>query len=221
VVKVTKNVLLAKLALYLCMHKWFIIFFMGFLLACNAGKKKPKQKEQILALKNMSDLATVEYTISKVVKANDNKTWFKIGDRKILLTCQATVKAGIDMKAINENDITIKDNEISLTLPNAKIISFNMPAENIKVVYEASGLFRQDFNAAEKEELLVQGESQIQQQIETLGILKEAEKNATLFFENFLKQAGYEKVTINFGKLMLCSTHKCNRFYSPSGRSEA
>lgn len=42
-----------------------------------------------------AELGTVEYTITKVVKADDNADWYKFGDRKILFTVKATMKAGI------------------------------------------------------------------------------------------------------------------------------
>ncbi|MBA2762039.1 MAG: DUF4230 domain-containing protein, partial [Segetibacter sp.] len=43
----------------------------------------------------------------KIIKANDNKTWFKAGERKILMSCEAHIKAGIDMGSINRNNIRI------------------------------------------------------------------------------------------------------------------
>ena len=179
------------------MQKQVIYFILVFGIACQ--KNIPKQNQQILALKNLSDLATVEYTISKVIKASDNKTWYKIGDRKILITCEATIKAGIDLKDLDAKNVTINNNNINLNLPHSKIISFNMPAEKIKVAYQSNSPLRSDFNAAEKADLLTQGEAQIKEQIDEIGILKEAEKNTTLFVTNFLMQAGYKTVTITYG----------------------
>lgn len=49
---------------------------------CMSCNKKEKQLQQVMALQQMNDLATVEYVVTKIIKANDNKTWYKIGDRK-------------------------------------------------------------------------------------------------------------------------------------------
>ncbi len=53
----------------------------------------------------MSELASVEYVVTRIIKASDNKTWFKLGERKILISCQATLTAGIDLSKITEKDI--------------------------------------------------------------------------------------------------------------------
>ena len=59
-----------------------VLFLIILCVGCN---KKEKQLQQVLALQQMNDLATVEYVVTKIIKANDNKTWYKIGDRKILM----------------------------------------------------------------------------------------------------------------------------------------
>lgn len=45
-----------------------------FILLIVAGCSKPKQQpdEILYSLREMSDLATVEYTVTKIIKANDN-----------------------------------------------------------------------------------------------------------------------------------------------------
>src|SRR4051812_29765484 len=112
------------------MYKIFVIPLF-FLIGCSK-KEESDKKPGILSLKEMTDLATVEYTVTKVIKANDNKTWFKIGDRKILMSCEAHVKAGIDMSAINKNSFKIAGKNIEVTLPPPKIISISLPPEGIK-----------------------------------------------------------------------------------------
>ncbi len=88
------------------MRNLFIIIISIATALCSCGGKRlPTPAETVATLQEIQELATVEYTISKVVKASDNKTWYKIGDRKILITCEATVKAGIDMKDITEKSI--------------------------------------------------------------------------------------------------------------------
>src|SRR3954454_5706293 len=110
--------------------KKILVIPLFVLIACS--KKEGDKKPDILTLKEMSDLATVEYTVTKVIKANDNKTWFKVGDRKILMSCEAHIKAGIDMSVINKNSLKINVKNIEVTLPQPKIISINLPAEGIK-----------------------------------------------------------------------------------------
>ena len=191
------NVEQLAFCLYLSyMRKGLIFLFCLSLLSCN---RKKIAEQEILALKNMSDLATVEYVVTKIIKTNDNKDWYKIGDRKILMSCQATIKAGIDFAKIEVADIAIDGDEVTLNLPPAKMISLNIRPEDIKVEFQEVGVLRQNFNQSEKDFLLSQGESQIRSSVEAIGVLKTAETNATIFLTQFLKQLGYKKITVRFG----------------------
>lgn len=153
---------------------------------------------EVLAFKEMSELATVEYIVTKIVKADDNRTWYKVGDRKILMSCEASIKAGIDFSAIDEGDVTIDGKSISLVLPKAHLISLNIRPEDVRVEYEETGFFRDDFSTAERDALLIQGEKQIKNSVEALGVLTAAETNASLFISNYLKTLGYNRINIRF-----------------------
>jgi hypothetical protein len=152
----------------------------------------------VLQLKELNELATVEYTVSKIVKASDNQTWYKVGDRKILMSCKATIKAGIDLSQLRPEAIEAEGNKISLNLPQAKIFSVNLKPEDVRTEYEEVGLFRNDFTAAERNSLMAQGEAQIQQQIAGTNILKEAESQAVLALGNFYRGIGFQEVNIRF-----------------------
>jgi hypothetical protein len=161
-------------------------------------RQKEKAVDSVLQLKELSELATVEYTITKIIKASDDQTWYKIGDRKILMSCQASVKSGIDLSKLKAEDITINGDDISIILPKATILSLNILPEAIRTEYQEVGLFRSDFTAAERNQLMSQGETQIRNSIEDTGILQTAESNASLFIGQFLRQLGYQHIDIQF-----------------------
>jgi hypothetical protein len=173
----------------------YLFLILIFFICCN---KKEDQKPNIFSMREMSNLATVEYTVTKIIKASDNITLFKVGERKILMSCEAHIKAGIDMSAINENSFKINEKSIEVTLPPPKIISLNIPPEGIKTEYEETGIFRDKFNASERNAFATQAEKQIRNSIESLGILQQAKVNTALFVTNFLKNLGYENITINY-----------------------
>jgi hypothetical protein len=166
-----------------------------FLAGC---EKKTGNEPTVFSLKEMSDLATVEYTVTKIIKASDNKTWFKMGDRKILMSCEAHIKAGIDMSAINESSFKIDGKNIEVTLPAPKIISFSIPPESIKTEYEDIGILRDNFKSGDRNALVVQAQKQIQNSLNELGILDQAKANTALFVTNFLKKLGYENIRVNY-----------------------
>ena len=149
--------------------------------------------------KSVSELGTVEYTIVKVIKLDDD-AWFKYGDRKILFSSTAYLKAGIDLQEFDSNNVTVdeKNNSVTVILPKAKLLSFNMPPELIQQEFITTTGWRGSFSPEEKNAIKVQAENDIRADIPNLGILQDAEKNAKGFFEVLLGQFGFETITINF-----------------------
>lgn len=161
-------------------------------------QNKEDRKAQVLALREMNDLATVEYTVTKIIRASDDQTWYKVGDRKILMSCRATLRAGIDLSKLDASAIDIDGDEAHVTLPKAKLLSVNLRPEDVKVEYQEVGLLRSDFSSAERDRIMATGEAQIRAGVPELGILNTAESNAALFTSNFLRQLGYKKIKVDF-----------------------
>lgn len=180
----------------LLLHCTLFLLGMSAILGCS--QKKKDANAILSAVQQTGKLVTVEYTVSKVVKAADNQTWFKMGDRKILMSCEAILKAGIDLQGINPKNAVIEDTSIRLTLPHAQLFSLSIPPEKIIVHYQQVDFFRDAFTAAEREALLAQAEQQIRTLADSMGILQTAEKNATLYLQKLLQQSGFKKVTITY-----------------------
>ncbi|MBO4671860.1 MAG: DUF4230 domain-containing protein [Bacteroidales bacterium] len=170
-------------------------------------KKNSRQllltRERLRELTSVSDLSTTEYTVEKIVKAVDTASAFKrylAGERKVLYSCKIYIKAGIDMKKYDpdKTEIDLSTMSISITLPKAGIISFDMPAEEQDMEYTKVGLMRRRFSATESNELLVQGEKSVYEAIHEMGILEDAERNTRDFFSAALYQLGYHIVNIKF-----------------------
>ena len=168
--------------------------------SCSNDSNNNLIEEKAATITEMAELGTVEYTISKIIKANDNKAFYTIGDRKILLSCKAIVKAGIDLKNFSEDDVIYNKEENSLTvkLPAPRILSLNLPAEYVKLEYVKVGIFRSNFTAEERNELLSQGEEDIRAELPELGILDDARTNARMFIESLFGNIGVEKIYVEF-----------------------
>lgn len=176
-----------------------MLFFCSLCILLSCAKLHlPTPVETVATLRQMQELATVEYTVSKVVKANDDQSWYKVGNRKILITCEATIKAGIDFEQLTDQNITVNGKKITMVLPTSKILSINIKPENINVAFEAIDIFRTQFTTAERTALLSQAEQQIRNSGNDLGILEQSKTNTQLFLSNFLKQLGFEEVVLTF-----------------------
>ena len=159
-----------------------------------------KLSEKMSQMSDVAELGSVEYTVTKVVKASDDASWYKVGNRKILFDCTAYLKAGIDMSKFDATKVQVNEEKKSVvvTLPKAELLAFNMPPEKAKLVYENVSTFRSNFSAADRNHLLQLGEKNIREDVPNLGILKDAEKNASDFFKALLGQLGFEIITVKF-----------------------
>lgn len=175
-----------------------LAFFIFLVLIAGCKPAGPTPSGIVVAMQQMQELATAEYTITKVVKASDDQTWYKIGDRKILITCEAKVKAGIDFSAMDTRYVSITEKSISIQLPPPKIISVNIPPGKIKVAYQDIGTFRSSFSVSEQNALMVQAEKQVLAKSSQLGILEEAKANTKTWLTGYLSSLGFEQIDIQF-----------------------
>src|SRR4051794_17307530 len=180
----------------------FLIAVITLFLLFISCRKKEKERDlpsTILAIQETGKLATAEYTLTKIIRASDDQTWYKVGDRKILMSCEAHLKAGIDLQHIDKNNFTVEnDSTITITLPHAQLLSVDIPPGKIQVAYQDIGVLRDPFSAAEREQFLAQAERQIKALAASLGIMKTAETNAITYMQHLLQQAGYKQVSVTF-----------------------
>jgi hypothetical protein len=184
------------------MNKLFRLVYiiaLSFIFTSCRESIEEKMNKKLSEMSELTELGTVEYTISKIIKANDN-SFYTVGDRKILFSCKATMKAGIDLSNFSSDNVRIDKatNSVVINLPKAKVLSFHMPADKVQLEYEKVGAMRFDFTVENRNDLLKQAEGSIVADAENLGILKDAEQNARLFFKSLLTQIGFENIVINY-----------------------
>ncbi len=178
------------------------LFFMGAvilaLLAINVAVPRQRALPQLSArtLKDLAELATVEYSVTKIVSYKD-VAWY--GDRKILFETAATVKAGIDLNELADQDIKLEgDSGVTVSLPQPRILLFNMKPEQMREIFNESGILRSNFSNEEKDGLLSQGEKDIRAKVATMDILERAARNARILVESWLKKMGFTAVRVVF-----------------------
>ena len=154
---------------------------------------------RIKELTSINELSTTEYTIVKVVKAEDMPR-IKLGDRKILYSCKIYLKAGINMDKYDPSKTEFNEIEktASIVLPHATLFSFNMPPEEQRLEYIKVDVLRKRISQKERNDLLIQGEEIVRKQIESIGIIEDAERNARDIFSVALTQLGFHIIDIKF-----------------------
>lgn len=174
------------------------IFPLILLLVLGACKSNsPVKESEIYEIRNIGTLSTSEYTVGKVVKLSDEGEWYKYGDRKILMSCKAVIKAGIDLNEISEEDIRTDGRTIEVTLPEPKIVSFEMDPRLVRTEMKEVTGFRSEFSQEDKNKIMHLGEQAIRQDLQNLDILRDANTNARNFVRDFYENLGFEEVIIH------------------------
>lgn len=168
------------------------------MLSCETEKQLPST--EVFEIREIGELSSTEFVFSKVLDIKSPDDWYSIGNRRVLLSCKARVKAGIDLTKIQEHEIQFNGTEINIVLPPARITSFDMDPGSIKAEVVDVGRLRHNFTSTEINEFLKKGEESIRNTLSETGIYKEAEKNAISFVKDFYSQLGYEEVNVEIRK---------------------
>ena len=138
----------------------------------------------------LSDLVTVEYVMEKVVMLEDVK-WY--GENHVLLLAHGVVKAGIDLKRLKPEDVSITDKKISLKLPVSQITDAYLDDKQSQVIDHTTGLLRA-FDKDLEQTARQNAVDDIARAARRGGILDDADKRAKTELASLLKRAGFEQV---------------------------
>jgi hypothetical protein len=172
----------------------YTIIALIFLAGCSEETKTPSV--DVYEIRNIGLLSTSEYTIGKIIQLDDNKEWYKFGDRKILISCKAKIKAGINLLELKVSSIQVDGDKITIELPPVQITTFEMDPSSVRTEMVDVNGFRANFSQTEKNKILRLGEKSIRANLTEIGIKKEAEKNAIAFVHDFYEQLGYKEVIV-------------------------
>jgi hypothetical protein len=194
--------------------KQFLFYILLFSVLTSCSNEPDIPVTELYEIRDIGQLSTVEYTIGKIIILEDSDfdwkdfewtdlEWTdfdklpKIGERKLLISCKAKVKAGVDLTKIKDGDIKVSGNTIEITLPPAEITSFSMDPNSVRTEMENISGFRDGFTQKEKTEFLQQGEEAIKTDMADSETLDDAKSNVEIFLEDFYKQLGFEQVIIS------------------------
>ena len=215
---------------YLCIEftkqmRHFLQFIMTTLMVvgtCGCGNDSPQETEPmatdtipelITRIQKCSRLYTTEYHIHKIVthddiirlKGNIMRKNFNIalplGDRKIAIPMDATLKGYIDLTDFSENNIERNGDHITILLPDPQV-TLTSSKINQKEIRSYVGLTRSYFTDKEMTNFEQQGRQAILNNISNTDIIRTTQENAARVLVPIVVQLGYkeENVTIAFRK---------------------
>lgn len=199
-----------------------IVFFFSFLITACVDKKTPVEASVneidtipmlVTQVQQCSRLYTTEYHIHKIVTHDDKlklsgrfmKQDFNVnlplGERRIAIPMDATLKAYIDLSGFSDKNIKRRGRELIVTLPDPKIILTSTKIDH-KEVKQYVALTRHNFTDAELTSYELQGRKQIISSIPQMGIVHQAQQSAARQLVPIFTAMGYKEkdITISFRK---------------------
>lgn len=176
----------------------------GAAMLAAACTKQPEENAWQKSMRQAAELGTVQYTVQKVVSNND-ESWKIFGDRKILFSFKAVIKAGIDMEKFDARTVRIYENKkagtkkICLELPRPEILSFSIRPDDVHQLYSEVSWLRTDYSNQERDEIVAKGEWELKKDKELEEMMmRDARLNAEAFVSILLHHNGFTDVEITF-----------------------
>ena len=167
----------------------------------------------IMQIQKCSRLYTAEYHIHKIVTHDDVvklrgsllkqdiNIKLPVGDRKVAIPMDATLKAYIDFGSFSAKNIERHGDKITIVLPDPKV-ELTSSKVNQREIRSYVGLVRAGFSDEELSHYEQQGREAIIRSIPQLGILDMAQENAARALVPMFEQMGFKEqnITIAFRK---------------------
>ena len=200
-----------------------IMLFVAMMLTACGQKSEPDQPSEpvvidtipqmVMQIQQCSRLYTTEVKVHKIVTHDDvvrlkgnlmNRQFnipLPLGDRKIAIPMDATLKAYIDFSEFDERSIERDGNKITILLPDPQVVLTSSKI-NQKEIKEYVGIVRAHFSDSEMSNYEQQGRLAILNSIPDMHIIETAQANAARVLVPMIVQMGYreEDITIAFRK---------------------
>lgn len=197
-----------------------VLWCITALSACHQQAQTPVEEpatdtipELVRQVQKCSRLYTTEYHIHKIVTHDDvvrlkgnmfSKNFdipLPLGERKIAIPMNATLKAYIDFSDFSEQNVERYGSQLVVVLPDPKIVLTSSKISQ-KDIREYVGLVRSHFTDAEMTSYEQQGREAILQSMNDKALLADAQANAARVLVPMFKQMGFseENIIIVFRK---------------------
>jgi hypothetical protein len=151
----------------------------------------------VLQVRRLNELATVKYTVQKVVGIREPK--YPVGEESILLVIQASVVAGVDLETLRPGDVDVKrDGSVRVKVPPAKILSVSVDEKETKVWDRRKTWWTPwvPFSRDLEQRARVQGIEAARAAAIEMGILRQAQQNAEASIQSLLQLTGARNVEV-------------------------
>ena len=207
--RMKKKLIAAALALCFLV----VIWITGFVTANNIANKKIDELEDKIqemidtpvvvdpvtpeivmkALKagtnDIAELATAEYVFTNAARFTETKHIVLLPDswtqKSFVQKWDGIIKAGIDLE---EATVSVKNKVITISLPEAEILSYEIDIDSVEVLDEKNNVFN-PISVKDKADFDKETEAEMKERAIKNGLLKKAQKNAEQTIESLLSKS--------------------------------
>lgn len=200
-------------------HISVALFVALALLSCkggNSGHKTPDVDTipmMVMQIQKSSRLYTAECHVHKIITHEDQKKLkgklfdhdidinLPLGERKIAIPIDVTMKAYIDFSNFSEHNIERSGKKISIILPDPRIEITSSKIDHNAIKKHVAWM-RSNFTDAELASYERQGRQAVVENIPQTDILQQARESAATILIPMIRMMGYDEsdITVNFRK---------------------
>jgi hypothetical protein len=118
----------------------------------------------------------------------------RFADKKMILIGKGKVLAGVELSKLSDKDIFVKGDSVAVRLPKALLLQVILNPSDFET-FEETGTWTDDEVRAVKQKL----KDKLIITVLRQNIIQKAGDKAKLMMENFLRDAGFKKVTVTVG----------------------
>lgn len=147
-------------------------------------------------IQELDRLATVRWTESVVVTRESGGTRLEqvLTGERVLLVATGEVEAGVDLAEMDEDDVRVDGDRVTVDLPEPQILSSSLDEERTRVYDRDRGLLNLGADDVLVQEARRDAEAEVVSTAEENGILETAERNAEESIRAFVTTLGFEEV---------------------------
>jgi hypothetical protein len=152
----------------------------------------------IKEINNLAQLITItsfdEVVMDSIKKSKKLPgTIFPVPASKIVLIAKGQVMAGVDLKKLNNEDVMIKNDSISILFPPPQILNTILNPSDFET-FDETGVW----SSEEVNQVKVRIREKIIQRALEQNLLFKASERCKIIMENFLRNIGFTRIQITF-----------------------
>jgi len=152
----------------------------------------------IKEINNLAQLITItsfdEVVMDSIKKSKKLPgTIFPVPASKIVLIAKGQAMAGVDLKKLNNEDVMIKNDSISILFPPAQILNTILNPSDFET-FDETGVW----SSEEVNQVKVRIREKIIQRALEQNLLFKASERCKIIMENFLRNIGFTRIQITF-----------------------